>query len=606
MKRSKPLAQEDSDAHTAAGAPDAVFRIPVVLRATPSALEPHVRMLVPKSKCAAVMARMMADALDWSSLTSLPQAWAALATPPATAETVVQTAHDPTDATALDREAARLVLQATAPEVVALSPLPTWGAWEPPREGERGIDLRWPADVAPKEVADWLRTHAPDGALAQRLYATVRRIPGLVWGRSDPPVSQEPEPTMWEALVNRLQLALAAHAYRAWRAIEQDRLRPAIAIDAGRTHHDLLALHKSQPKHERDIEVWQRGERYVVRLPDVATQLEFPSGNAHGEAHRAFLEAFREWKKWHGLRVWAAILWQASQAGRTGAFVWRLEEHLKAMGYVERTRRNPKVRAKVAAEVEALIKIELAVYGEDGKERARDHILQPGIRAESNKNGLWILEGMQLRISPLLYRGVRDFRSDGTPGDLGVLWYPAPVELAQVDAARNPYTLSLGFILPIRWRWDLGRHPYLALRGETLLTTAGVPIHKRDTASAFAELKRDLDELVRIGGLERYEWTDGEAWSLEASCRLYPPRWCVDRTLHGVEPIEAPQSPPTPRTGTELRAWRARHKLTQAQAAERLGVGTRTIRGAEAGDSTPLSSRLLRALSEKSEKQGTK
>jgi DNA-binding XRE family transcriptional regulator len=204
---------------------------------------------------------------------------------------------------------------------------------------------------------------------------------------------------------------------------------------------------------------------------------------------------------------------------------------------------------------------------------------------------------MELQISPILYRGVRQYTHKGKPGELGTLWYPAPVELAQVDAERYPHTLALGFILPIRWRWDLGQRDHLALRGRALLELAGIPIHDRNTSRAMGVLQRNLGELTRIGGLDRYKWSHGSAWGLGATCQLYPPLWAVDRTLHGIRPLDAPTAL-IPHTGADLYAWRASLGLTQPAAARRIGVAERTIRWAERDPDKPLSPRLQAALTQ--------
>jgi hypothetical protein len=61
----------------------------------------------------------------------------------------------------------------------------------------------------------------------------------------------------------------------------------------------------------------------------------------------------REWKHWQGLRHWAALQLLFTDAGRTGRIRWTLDAHLEALGYGDRSRRDPRVRATVAAEVEA-------------------------------------------------------------------------------------------------------------------------------------------------------------------------------------------------------------------------------------------------------------
>lgn len=468
----------------------------------------------------------------------------------------------------------------------ALVPVDELAASSDALESEAAPEVRWPADVSAQALLDWLGAHAPDRASAEQLREAVRTSPRFAWpdaGRN----RTTPAPTP----ATEADLLFAAWTCHAWQAVERDRRRPAIAIDAGRSHHELLTLHRRQPKHVKGIDVEVFEHRYVIRVPGVATRLALP----RGEPHTALLDAFRDWKDWHGLRVWAALLWLASKAGRTGFLLWKLDEHLIALGYSERMRRDGELRARLEAEVRALTQTWIEVYDSSGRLQLKDTILRPGIQASVLRNGQWELEGMQLQISPILYRGVRDYDAEGKPGEFGTLWYPAPVELAQIDVGHFPHALALGFILPIRWRWDLRKRDHLPLEGKSLLEVAGIPVHRGHLARSMTVLRNSLDELVRLGGLGRYEWTGGEPWDLKSICRLYPPSWTIDRTLHGVTPMELP-APALPATGAALEAWRRVQGLTQAQLAARLEVSARTIMRAEGNAEGALSPQLRKAL----------
>ena len=101
--------------------------------------------------------------------------------------------------------------------------------------------------------------------------------------------------------------------------------------------------------------------------------------------------------------------------------------------------------------------------------------------------------------------------------------------------------------------------------------------------------------MKRIGGLGRVEWDPGGERTLAGRCHLYPPQWVRDRLIHRVRPAERPPSPSV-LTGGELRAWRSARGLTQAQTAELLGLGIRTIRRAEADEKAALGRSVTRAL----------
>jgi len=442
-----------------------------------------------------------------------------------------------------------------------------WMALELSIENSTALPL-WPLAAAPADVVTWLTEQAPDPAEAA---LCCERIRGLFasGGRDDdddaPPVS----------------VALAARAYLAWRAIEQDRARRFIALDAGDIHHALLGRWRDLPKNrkrpyataQRDgwAEILHPGKQLGLRL-DVH---ELPERIVH---------AIKTWRSWQGLRHWAALQCLFTEAGRTGRIRWSLEHHLDALGYAYRSRRTPELRAMVAAEVEALTRMEIAVYHPDGTLRLRGPVLAVIQRGEARRGSEWALEGLELVIHPALYEGVR--RADGS---IGRLWAPAPSELATIDHARFPHALALGLILPIRWRWDTadGRDS-LTLTGQKLLDTAGIPISPNDPARAWAALDRNLTELQRVGGLGHAAWTPNEARTLTSRCQLYPPQWVRDRLVHGIVPAELPARPVL-MTGGELRAWRQARGWTQAGTAAKLGVSERTIRNAETATEAPIS-----------------
>jgi hypothetical protein len=460
-----------------------------------------------------------------------------------------------------------------------------------------GLTLDWPEGVAPMAVVAWLRVQAPEHDATARLVAAIERAVERAVERGEvagPAASADATPgrpldALWLSCV-------AAHAFCAWQAIQHDLRRPMIAVDAGRPHHDLVCGMRDLPKDQAPRTAKRIEGRLEILAPDGrAVQLLMP---LHGlaELQRATIETLRQWRGWEGVRHWAGLqrLWSV-EGGRTGVARWTLDAHLAALGYADRARRDPAVRRRVAREVELLTCLQLAVYAPDGSLRARQPLLAAttkydAIRHDPVEGETWTLEGMELRINEWLYHGVRDPKT----GALGSDWYPAPIELAQIDHVRFPYAIVLGLVLPMRWRWDLGTRDHCALSGANLLATAGIKLSKGKPGRAWETLRRNLDELQRRGGLGRYEW-DGAPWTFAAVCRLYPPQWVRDRTVHGLRPYELPPPPPV-LTGAELRAWRKTKGWTQAAAAERLGVSVRTIKRAEAAPKTALGPALCEAL----------
>ena len=449
-----------------------------------------------------------------------------------------------------------------------------WMAIEVSVEGSAGLPL-WPLAAAPADVVAWLGERAPDTAAAATCCDRIRGL--FASGGRD---TEDDEPPV--------SVALAARAYLAWREIERDRARPFMALDAGNVHHALIDRWRDLPKNRRrPFTTTQRDGWAEILHPSKQLGLRL---NVQ-ELPERIVHAIKAWRSWQGLRHWAALQCLFTEAGRTGRIRWSLEDHLDALGYADRSRRTPELRATVAAEVEALTRMEVAVYHADGTLRLRGPVLAVTQRGEALRGSEWALQGLELVIHPALYEGVR--RADGS---IGRLWAPAPTELATIDHARFPYALALGLILPIRWRWDTADGlDHLTLTGKRLLDTAGIPVSAHDPGRAWVALDRNLAELQRVGGLGLARWNPNEARTRAGRCHLYPPQWVRDRLVHGIAPTERPAAPSL-LTGGELHAWRQARGWTQAQAAKMLGVGERTIRGAEAASDEPLGRAILAGL----------
>ena len=440
----------------------------------------------------------------------------------------------------------------------------------------------WPPDVAPLDVATW-------PAFVKRYPHDAKELRALVEAGD---VSAR----------GAVRWVGVATMFASLRAVERDRRRHAMAIDAGRPHHNLLMGVRDLPKDSRTPHtVHATTDRIELLDPDGGcVQLTLALGES--APSEALISALRTLRTWRGLRHWAAVQKLLSvDGGRQGWVRWTLDGHLDAMGVSVKNRTTAAVRAEVARQVEAFTRIEIAVYADDGTLRSRRPILLVGEKYDRLTGSEWALDGMQLTINPLLYGGVRE-----AGGQLGSNWHPAPVELAAVNEREHPYTLALGLILPIRWRLALAEgHDHLTLTGENALRLAGIDVRphdrqwmRRNGAHAWDSLERDLAELARIGGLGRWAWdaTDTPR-TLDGRLHLWPAPWMADRTLHEVRPVELPPGPPV-LTGAELKAWRARKGLTQAQAAKTLNSSRPTIARAEARPLEPLSTALTGKLRE--------
>lgn len=454
----------------------------------------------------------------------------------------------------------------------------------------------WPVNLALRDVATLLeQTRDP---LAKRLAkafldGTFTPLQGGDVGTAATQLTEEArahgDPELRAAL-DRWNVAECVLIASAELDVREAQRRPAIAIDAGSVHHELLTGWRDLPKDRRLRKTPVRDGWAEIIYPGKQLGLRL----SVQDLPERIVHAVREWKHWQGLRHWAALQLLFTDAGRTGRIRWTLDAHLEALGYGDRSRRDPKVRATVAAEVEALTRMEIAIYHPDGTVRLRGAVLAVTQRGEAMRGSEWALEGLELVIHPVLYEGVRK-----SSGEIGRLWAPAPMELARIDHVRHPHALALGLILPIRWRWDLTEETdHVLLTGAKLLEAAGIELKSHHPSRAWATLRENLDELERVGGLGRYEWqTPGEAWSLLGRCRLFQPQWARERMVLGIVPIELPP-PPNLLIGEEFATWRKMRGWTQIQAAEELKVGLRTIERAESNPDQPLGPALRKALTQ--------
>jgi hypothetical protein len=459
-----------------------------------------------------------------------------------------------------------------------------------------------PTEAALDEIEHWLQL-APDDRSATAWRRQIGQARGLDWPRVEALLVEALErhltaPDERSIALGALQALLHAHAllevsilariYGAWYALLRDLRRPFIALDAGKTHHTLLTRWKDLPK-TGEFRAPMRDGRAEIIAPDARGKMGLRL-DVH-EIPLQLIEAIRKWRSWHGLRHWAALQRLFTTAGRTGRIRWNLNGHLDALGLSERSRREPRIRQKIAHEVEALTRLEIAVYNTDGSLRLRGPILAVTQRGEALRGSEWALEGMELVIHPVLYEGVRK-----STGEIGTLWTPAPVELAHIDERTHPHALALGLLLPIRWRWDHSTgQDHLVLSGKKLLETAGIPRSANHPGRAWQTLDRNLQALQALGGLGRVEWDVGEQHTLEGRCHLHPPTWVRDRLVHGLFPEEAGRDAEV-LTGSDLAEWRRSLRLSQEALAGQLDLCERTIRRAETSPDHPLTPVLRKAL----------
>jgi hypothetical protein len=486
---------------------------------------------------------------------------------------------------------------------------------ESPSENGEAIKLKWPKSVAAQDAIDWLNKHATNRSLAKRLGDSILKInsAGAFFielflstnGRAIPPDAKSSFDTHLAETSEHAQLfyygMLAAMAFDAWQEIERDRRRPMTAIDASRAHHDMtLGLNQAprnlgrrkvvrSPVRIRELD---QPDRYEILAPNgKSAQLLLPY-DSNETIHDAIIRTLREWQDVEAVRQWYAMLCLFSvHGGRSGSARWTIDIHMDILGYAQRTRENPEARKRIAQHVQLLTKLEIAIYAPNGTLRARQPLIAVGTKYDRLNGSEWQLEGMELRINPFLYSGVRNPKT----GEIGKDWFPASIELARVNPGQYPHAIGLGIILAIRWRWNWRDGlDHLSLTGTKLLEAAGIAFSRTDPGKTWNTLRNTIEELQRRDGLGRIEW-DGEPWSLVGTCRLYPAQWVRDRTLHEIVPIESLPPPPIV-TGAELKLWREQKGLSQATAAKILGVGQRTVRRAESEPKKPLGPAIREAM----------
>lgn len=409
------------------------------------------------------------------------------------------------------------------------------------------------------------------------------------------------EMTSNKQLLDRLNPPGLALLFLAEEEVKEGLKRSAIAVDAGRPHHDLFTgWRTASGKHRRTGSIKARytasEERVELfdRTKNKCVQLTVDAED--GSLQEEIIKALRDTISPEGFKHWAALLLLMSKQGaRQGWVRWTMEDHLNALGYSERVRYNQQRLDEIAKVIELFTKLELIVYNPTGTIRAESPLVHVGTRYKRLEKSRWQLDGLELRINPLLYSGVRNMET-GKPGNQ---WFPVPEELAQIDHIRHPNAIPLALLMAIRWHWDLfqgdqQKKYYLALKGKNLLELADMEVGNTNKKRTWIQLERELDELKKIGLLGRWEW-HGQARSQEGVCRFYPAEWLLDRTIRKLRPTEAIPID-IPKTGKELRSWREEKGWTQANLAKHIGVSRKTIIRAESQSDKKITSNLSKAL----------
>lgn len=445
--------------------------------------------------------------------------------------------------------------------------------------GISDIDL-WADDTSSYMIIDWILA-AIDETNIKTFHPTVDALKRLRRQDYEPKLPQ----ITWQTTHMESPITIGRHSISAIYAADQDidmgLSRKSMAIDAGKTHQDLIVGWTELPK--RPGETANRlfikdGTQVRLLAPGRSVQLDLPMDGARS-IHDATIHTLRQLQGWKGLRNWAALQRLLSIEGeRMGWVRWTMDDHMIALGYGQRAKDDTAKRDDIAKQIEMLTQIELEVFDKHGNTIDQHPVLLVAKRTKKIKDSKYKLDGMVLQLNPLLYQGVRNSKTK----KVGNKWLPAPIDIARINHTKHPYAIALGMILPIRWRWRLWEgKEHVALTGNNLLQLAGIKIQKANPERAWKALKRDLDKLKEIGGLGKYTWKDKDAqWTADNVCYLYPPNWVVDRAIFKIHPDEKKKLPP-PVTGVDLKQWREQNGLTQIQAAKKIGVNISSIQRSE-------------------------
>ena len=293
-----------------------------------------------------------------------------------------------------------------------------------------------------------------------------------------------------------------------------------------------------------------------------------------------------------GLRDWLVLHRMAAEQGRSGALTWRWSEHRERTAYDRRIRSDNVGDAEQAEAVtRRLLRLKRAelkqsVVRADGKVAwARIGpfgLLDIPAAVEAADRSL---ELARLTINPALYRGAE--RGAARPH-----FTLLPDDALSLSGER----LRLATLLAIQMRYARDDGGAVTLKASTLWEWMGLGRPPRTRwarlTDTLAKALRDLETAGVLGGWER----EAGPPAAEARYELRPPAWWRDQVIHGVTPALPPSRATLPRTGEELRAWRSAHGLSQAAAADALGVGKRTIVRAELAPAEPLGRALSTAL----------
>jgi hypothetical protein len=353
---------------------------------------------------------------------------------------------------------------------------------------------------------------------------------------------------------------------------------------------------------DKDQSIEQDVDRYSIALVwngrprPVQLSLNFP-----GPVDSIIVKGILDELEADGLRDYLVLHRMAAEQGRTGVFTWAWTQHRELTAYAKRVASSSITDESAAAKV--TYRLWRLKNAELRHETRKDDDTTAWVRVgpfglidipaginRKLKDGD-SLEKARIVMNPNIYAGAH---CDSSKPHFALL----PNEVLALDGK----TLRLATLLSLSMRYAFDNHGVVSIATrdlwEYLNTESGQPKRKR-WQQADTTLRRALDRITAAGVIGSWN-PEGSSPDPLARYTINPAAWWKDLVIHHV-PIERPTARlavrnDLPKTGKDLRVWRAQRGMTQAQTAAALGVGLGTIKRAELSPDQPIVGVLAAAL----------
>ena len=418
--------------------------------------------------------------------------------------------------------------------------------------------------------------------------------------------------TSWDRYIGKGDFVSRARAL-GWLLHFEKEVRSGQAVSrrviapTNRTNRELLQ-HWDAKDTPEDLEIWREHlntpvEKVSLRGPgNVQLSLNLGPGFNFDQEILNNIEALV--KVQGGLNTYLALLYAAGNHGRRGEFNFNMADHLRAIGKENRQKWRDAETRKIELMSKIVVEVDFGYHTNPKTKKAEpltweEPLLTIPGGLYSGKGGARTLEGAVIRLSPELYKPVRERR-----GKLGSNWSQMSAGVLRLDT-RPGQVGALARYIAIEFlfakRHNLTPGGYWQTTGGYLLRTAHlVPRYRENRLLAWQALRSALETLSNITPPEFKTWraVDGagdllppEHWTKETLFHIWPADWFIDSIQHKAPLLEGGHAT-RPNTGREFKAWRERNGLTVTAAAREIGVIRSTIILAEKDPDGPVSGKI--------------